>query len=42
METLLSVIKTCRQQDRSALEFVTQTLEAHFHKQTPPSLLSKV
>jgi len=39
VETLLSVIETCRQQNRSVLEFVTQSVQAHFHGQQPPSLL---
>ncbi|MGD9857170.1 MAG: IS66 family transposase, partial [Planctomycetaceae bacterium] len=41
VETLLATIETCRQQNRSVIDHVTQTLEAHFHKQTPPSLLTK-
>lgn len=39
VETLLTTIETCRQQDRNVFEFVTQTVEAHFHRQAPPSLL---
>lgn len=42
VETLLSVIETCRQQDRNVFEFVTESVQAHFHKQTPPSLLPGV
>lgn len=40
VETLLSVIETCRQQDRSVLEFVTTTIEARFQNQPGPSLLA--
>lgn len=39
VETLLTTIETCRQQQRNVFEFVTQAVEAHFHNQTPPSLL---
>jgi transposase len=42
VETLLTTIETCRQQDRSVFEFVTQTVAAHFHGQTAPSLLHGV
>ena len=38
VETLLTVIETCRQQDRNALAFVTHTVEAHFHGHAAPSL----
>lgn len=40
VETLLSTIETCRQQDRNVLEYVTQALNAHFQRQPCPSLLS--
>ena len=39
METLLSVIETCRQQKRDVLSFVTRAVEAHFAHQPCPSLL---
>lgn len=39
VETLLTVIETCRQQDRNVLEFVTQAVTAHFLRQECPSLL---
>jgi transposase len=42
VETLLTTIETCRQQDRNVFEFVTQTVQAHFHGNTPPSLLPGV
>jgi transposase len=39
VETLLTTIETCRQQDRNVFQFVTQTIQAHFHGDTPPALL---
>ena len=39
VETLLSVIETCRQQDRRLLSFVTQAVQARFHGVPTPSLL---
>lgn len=41
VETLLSVMETCRQQDRNVFAFVTESVEAHFHNQKPPSLLPR-
>jgi len=41
VETLLSVIETCRQQERDVFDFVTQSVTAHFHRQTTPSLLPR-
>ena len=41
VETLLTTIETCRQQQRNVFEFVTQTVEAHFLSRTGPSLLPK-
>ena len=40
VETMLTVIETCRQQDRSVIDHVTRSIRAHFQKQTPPSLLN--
>lgn len=40
METMLSVIETCRQQDRDVFSFVTNAIDAHFDNRTTPSLLS--
>lgn len=40
VETLLSVIETCRQQKRDAFAFVTQAVERLFHHRRPKSLLS--
>lgn len=42
VETLLTTIETCRQQNRNVFQFVTQTVQAHFHGNTPPSLLPGV
>jgi len=39
VETLLSVIETCRQQDRSVFAYVTTAVSNHFTGQTCPSLL---
>jgi len=41
VETLLTVIETCRQQDRSVFAFVTDAVTRHFHHQSSPSLLPK-
>jgi len=38
VETLLTTIETCRQQQRNVFEFVTQAVEAHFHHRHAPSL----
>ena len=40
VETMLTVIETCRQQKRNTFEFVTAAVPAHLSHQTPPSLLS--
>jgi transposase len=42
VETLLSVIETCRQQNRNVLSYVTAALTAHFTRKTAPSLLPGV
>ena len=39
VETLLTVIETCRQQNRDVLDFLTTTLEAQNHHHPTPSLL---
>ena len=41
VETLLTTIETCRQQDRSVFEFVTTAVQAHLQGQTCPSLLPR-
>ena len=40
VETMLSVIETCRQQGRRLLSFVTQAVQAHFQGQPAPPLLT--
>jgi transposase len=42
VETMLTVIETCRQQRRSTFAFVTDAIEAHLAHQPAPSLLSGV
>jgi transposase len=42
VETLLTVIETCRQQDRDVFAFVTKAVERHFDHRRIPSLLSGV
>lgn len=39
VETMLSVIETCRQQNRNLLEYLTQAAHAHLLSQPVPSLL---
>jgi transposase len=40
VETILTIVETCRQQARSAFEFLTAALEARFEHHTAPSLLT--
>lgn len=42
VETILSVVETCRQQKRNVLAFVRESVQAHFAKQTPPPLIAGV
>ncbi|VAX38628.1 hypothetical protein MNBD_PLANCTO02-953, partial [hydrothermal vent metagenome] len=42
VETLLSIIETCRQQKRNVFAFVTATLESHFENKQPPKLSFRV
>lgn len=42
VETMLTVIETCRQQRRNAFAFVTAAVEAHLAHQSAPSLLPRV
>lgn len=42
VETLLTVIETCRQQDRNVVTFVTQAIQTHWNRQPNPSLLPGV
>jgi transposase len=41
VETMLTVIETCRQQKRSAFAFVAEAVQASFARQKAPSLLPK-
>jgi transposase len=41
VETMLTTIETCRQQNRSVFDFVTRSVTAHFASQKPPSLLPR-
>jgi transposase len=38
VETMLTIIETCRQQQRDVFDFITKALEAHSKHQPPPSL----
>jgi len=40
VETMLTVIETCRQQSRNAFAFITTAVEAHFAQQPAPPLLA--
>ena len=42
VETLLTVIETCRQQGRNAFAFITAAIESHLAHQPAPSLLPGV
>jgi transposase len=42
VETMLTVIETCRQQSRNVFSFLTAAVEAHLAHQPAPSLLSRV
>ncbi len=40
VETMLTVVETCRQQSRKAFAFITSAVEASFARQSAPSLLA--
>ena len=42
VETMLTIIETCRQQHRSAFDYLTAAVEAHLASQPAPSLLPGV
>lgn len=42
VQTLLSVIETCRQQERDVFTFVTHAIQHHLNRKTPPSLLPRL
>ena len=39
VETLLSVIETCRQQNRNVFTYVTEAIQAHFNRNPAPKPL---
>ena len=39
VETMLSVIETCRQQNRDVFTYVTEAVQAHFNNRPAPQLL---
>ena len=41
VETMLTTIETCRQQNLSGIDHVTRSIQNHFQKQKPPSLLHR-
>jgi transposase len=42
VETMLTVVETCRQQSRNVFTYVTDAVQAHFAQQNPPSILPRV
>jgi transposase len=42
VETMLSVVETCRQQKRNVFAFVTAAVESHFARRPAPLLLPRV
>ena len=42
VETMLTIIETCRQQRRDAFAFAAATMTAHLAGKTTPSLLARV
>jgi transposase len=42
VETILTVVETCRQQSRNVFAFVAEAVEAHFERRSGPSLLSRL
>jgi transposase len=41
VETILTVVETCRQQSRNVFNFIARAVDAHFGDQPPPSLLAR-
>ncbi len=39
VETILTVVETCRQQSRNVFDFVATAIQAHFHQKAAPTLL---
>ncbi len=42
VETMLTVIETCRQQRRNAFEYLTAAIHSHLSHKPAPSLLPRV
>jgi transposase len=42
VETILTVVETCRQQSRNVFAFVAEAVQAHFDHRPAPSLLTEV
>jgi transposase len=42
VETMLTVIETCRQQSRNVFAYVTSAVQMHFSQQPIPSLLPRL
>jgi transposase len=42
VETILTVIETCHRQSKNSFEFLTDSIQAHFRGERPPSLLAGV
>ena len=42
VETLLTVLETCRQRRKNAYAYLTEAIKAHFAGKKPPSLLARV
>jgi transposase len=42
VETILTVVETCHRQSRNSFEYLTAAMQAHFARQSPPSLLAGV
>ncbi|HEV2972470.1 MAG TPA: hypothetical protein VGY55_21035 [Pirellulales bacterium] len=40
IETMLTIVETCRQQSRNAFAFITSAVKASFANQSAPSLLA--
>ena len=41
VETILTVVETCRQQSRNVFDFIGEAVHAHFARQPAPSLLPR-
>jgi transposase len=41
VETMLTIIETCRRQNRSVFDYLTEAIRAHLHGTTCPSLIPR-